>query len=243
MKPTRHILLTIAMLLCSITANAHDFEVDGIYYDITSSTTVEVTFRGDNYNSYSNEYSGAVFIPSTVTYNSITYNVTGIGEWAFYYCSSLTEITISEGVTSIGNSAFQSCSSLTAITIPASVTSIGDDAFSWCRSLTAITIPESVTRIGKWAFSGCEGLADVKVHIASVESWFANNLANSIGLSYSLYLAGELLTKVEIPSSVNALPNHAFYNCNSLTAITIPESVTSIGSYAFINCTKVRLLS
>ena len=32
MKPTKHILITIAMLLCSITANAHHFEVDGIYY-------------------------------------------------------------------------------------------------------------------------------------------------------------------------------------------------------------------
>ena len=61
-------LTTIATLLCSLTASAHDFEVDGIYY-ITSSAdlTVEVTYRGSSSSSYSNEYSGAVTIPSTVT--------------------------------------------------------------------------------------------------------------------------------------------------------------------------------
>ena len=46
MKPTKHILLLAALLLGSLTANAHDFVVGGIYYNITSSTTVEVTYRG-----------------------------------------------------------------------------------------------------------------------------------------------------------------------------------------------------
>ena len=46
-------LFTALLLLCCTVANAHDFEVDGIYYNITSSTdmTVAVTYRGD----YNNE--------------------------------------------------------------------------------------------------------------------------------------------------------------------------------------------
>ena len=86
MKQTKHILLTVAMLLMSITASAHDFEVNDIYYNITSETdlTVAVTFRGDSNNSYSDEYSGAVAIPETVTYNSKTYSVTSIGDNTFY---------------------------------------------------------------------------------------------------------------------------------------------------------------
>ena len=49
MKQTKLWLTTIAMLLCSLAANAHDFEVEGIYYNISSSTnlTVAVTHRGD----------------------------------------------------------------------------------------------------------------------------------------------------------------------------------------------------
>ena len=86
MRKTKHWLMTIAALLCSFTASAHEFEVGGIYYSITSSLdlTVAVTFKGDSYDSYSDEYSGAVTIPSTVTYNSKTYSVTSIGDYAFF---------------------------------------------------------------------------------------------------------------------------------------------------------------
>ena len=163
MKQTKLWLTTITTLLCSLTANAHDFEVGGIYYRITSSAdlTVEVTYRGNYSDSYSNEYSGAVTIPSTVTYNSKTYSVTSIGIGAFYDCSSLTSITIPESVTSIGGCAFWGCSSLTSITIPESVTSIGERAFRDCISLTSITIPESVTSIGDYAFYYCSSLLEV----------------------------------------------------------------------------------
>ena len=165
MKTIKLWLTAIATLLCSLTANAHDFEVGGIYYKITSSAdlTVEVTYRGSSYDGYDNEYSGAVTIPSTVTYNSKTYSVTSIGSSAFRYCSSLTSITIPESVTSIGYSAFEKCSSLTSITIPENsrLTSIRGFAFSYCSSLTSITIPESVTSIGDEAFYGCSSLLEV----------------------------------------------------------------------------------
>ena len=82
MKPTKHFLLTATLLLCSLAASAHDFVVGGIYYNITSSTdmTVAVTYRGSSYNDYYNEYTGAVTIPSTVTYNGKTYTFCNIGK-------------------------------------------------------------------------------------------------------------------------------------------------------------------
>ncbi len=83
---------------------------------------------------------------------------TALGEYAFFYCSSLTSITLPASVTSIGSGAFQNCSSLTSITLPANVTSIGDWAFSYCSSLTSITIPANVTSIGSYAFYGCSSL-------------------------------------------------------------------------------------
>ena len=157
MKQAKLWLTTIAALLCSLTASAHDFEVGGIYYNITSSTdvTVEVTYRGDSYGDYSNEYTGAVTIPETVTYNSKTYRVTSIRSSAFYWCSRLTSINIPKGVTEIGDSAFYNCSRLTSITLPKGVTSIGDYAFRNCDSLTSITLPEGVTSIGDRAFYYC----------------------------------------------------------------------------------------
>ena len=51
----------------------------------------------------------------------------------------VTNLVIPEDVTSIGSYAFYNCSSLTSITIPNSVTSVGEDAFVGCSSLTSIT--------------------------------------------------------------------------------------------------------
>ncbi|MBQ4520057.1 MAG: leucine-rich repeat domain-containing protein [Bacteroidaceae bacterium] len=134
MKKIRFWLATIAVLLCSVSVSAHDFEVDGIYYNITSETnlTVEVTYEGLHYYSVSNEYTGEVVIPEKVTYNDKNYSVTSIESCAFHSCSGLTSVTIPNSVTSIESYVFSGCSSLTNITIPNSVTSIVDDAFSGC---------------------------------------------------------------------------------------------------------------
>ena len=136
MKELKTTLSTIVVLLCSITTIAHDFEADGIYYNITSSEdlTVEVTYRGDDsYNSYSNEYTGEVSIPENIAYNGNTYSVIRIGEGAFYGCSSLMNINIPNSVTNVGKNAFQACSNLTSITIPSSVTSI--ESYTFFRML------------------------------------------------------------------------------------------------------------
>ena len=128
------LLLVLLMSMAATRVSAHDFEVDGIYYNITSAeeTTVAVTYRGDSMEGYSNEYADSVFIPETVTYDGKTYSVASIGVGAFYGCSSLASITIPDGVTSIGPSAFRGCSSLTSINIPDGVTSIGESAFYYC---------------------------------------------------------------------------------------------------------------
>ena len=98
------------LLLSAATASAHDFEVNGIYYNINSDgTSVSVTYKGSSYSSYSNEYSGAVTIPATVTYSGKTYSVTSIGDSAFYGCRGLTSVVIPNSVTYIVSYAFYEC--------------------------------------------------------------------------------------------------------------------------------------
>ena len=89
------------------------------------------------------------------------YRVTSIGDWAFYFCTSLTSTTLPDSVVSIGDYAFYSCDSLTSITLPDSLTSIGAEAFSFCDSLTSITIPDSLTSIGDSAFFSCDSLTSI----------------------------------------------------------------------------------
>ena len=158
MKTIKFLLTTIAMLWCSVMANAYDFEVDGIYYNILSisDVTVEVTY-GDK------KYSGEVVIPSTVSYKSKTLTITSIGNKAFYQCTSLTTIDIPDSVTLIGRDAFLKCNSLTSVTIPNSVTTIGNFVFWGCKGLTSVVIPNSVTTIGFYAFYGCTGLTSIEI--------------------------------------------------------------------------------
>ena len=126
------IRLTIVSLLVSVGVFASETSVKNeqgveIWYDFDAEAkTASVTFKGDVYYSYSDEYFGEVIIPATVAYNEDEYKVTSIGDCAFFDCSGLTSITIPESVTSIGNLAFRNCSGLTSITIPDSVTSIGE---------------------------------------------------------------------------------------------------------------------
>ena len=184
MKTIKQLLITVAVLLCSATASAYDFEVDGIYYNILSFSdlTVEVTY-GDN------EYSGEVIIPSTVSYKSKTLTVTSIEYKAFQRCTGLTSITIGNSVTSIGSYEFYECESLTSVTIGNSVTSIGSSAFYGCSGLTSVTIPNSVTSIGNYAFEDCSSLTSVTIG-NSVTSIGSSAFSSCKGLT-SIYLLGE----------------------------------------------------
>lgn len=153
-------LMLIAVLLTGSHAFAHDFEVDGIYYNILSETdkTVEVTYDGN----LKVLYTGNLSIPEKVTYNGISYSITSIGNDAFSDCRGLTSISIPNSVVNIGENSFCYCTSLTSVTIPNSVISIGDYAFD-CSGLISIFIPKSVMSIGEGAFSYCgdAGLTEI----------------------------------------------------------------------------------
>ena len=254
MKTFKH-LFTALLLLCTTMATAHDFEVDGIYYNISSSANkaVEVTCKDEYSYEYSNEYTGNVVIPESVTYYGTTYSVTSIGEDAFRGCTGLTSVTIPNSVTSIEYAAFYGCTGLTSITIPNSVTSIGGEAFydyegcgvfEGCTSLTSITIPSSVTSIGEDAFSDCTGLT--AVHISDLAAWcnidFANSDANPLYNAKNLYINGDLVTNLVIPNSVTSIGDAAFANCINLKSITIHDGVKTIGESAFSGCSKVETI-
>ncbi len=256
MKKFKSMLVTLAMLLCSVSVGAHDFEVDGIYYNITDKKklTVAVTYRGNHYNDYYNEYSGRVVIPQTVTYNNQTFSVTTIGEWVFYNCVSLTSITISNSVTSIGESAFNGCSELSAITIPSSVTSIGHGVFYGCASLTSVTMANSLTNIGNFAFHGCISLSSITIpnNVTSIgeytfkgcSSLTSVNIPNRVtSIGMGAFEGCSNLKSITIPNNVTSIGGCAFYECISLTSITIPNSVTYIGKDAFMFCTSLASVS
>ena len=209
-KFSRAIVTIVVTLAVGLPSLAYNFEVDGIYYRTTNApnNTVEITYRGNSASDYSDEYSGNVTIPESVSYNGNTYSVTSIGNYAFSGCDGLTSVVIPNSVTSIGDYAFFGCDGLTSVVIPNSVTSIGNYAFSACGGLTTITIPNSVTTIGDDAFSHCSGLTSVVIP----------NSVTSIGNEAFYYCVG--LTSVTIGNSVASIGNYAFEKCHKLGTVT-----------------------
>lgn len=150
----KKLLLSFALLL-SVAGHAfaEPVEIGGIYYNLVSKLkTAEVTKKPSGWYRYS------ITIPEEVTYDGVSYNVTSIGEDAFYGCSYLTAVTIPNSVTIIGDWAFGKCISLTSLTISNSVTSIGARVFLGCNSLTSVTIGSGLTSISNSAFFGCSEL-------------------------------------------------------------------------------------
>ena len=181
MKTIKTWLTTIAMLLCCITANAHDFEMNGIYYYISSSTnlTLSVTYKGNSYSDYANEYTGEVTIPSQVYYNNKWYSVTRIRTEAFKECVNLTSVNIQGGVTYIEPNAFEGCTSLKSITFPENLLSIKFLAFSENTSLESIVISKNLKTIDPTAFYYCPELKSIRVDTEN-EFFDSRNNCNAI---------------------------------------------------------------
>ena len=179
------------------------------------------------------------------------------------------DVVIPNSVTSIGNFAFFNCYSLQSIQFPETLISIGDRSFYNCSNLESVSIPESVREIQNGAFR-LTGLN--KVEFASIEALckikFDNGLlalSNPLTVAHHLYIDGQEVTEVVIPSSITELEctfdgasyitsivlpsnlkkigNRTFTSCSSLKSINIPSSIQEIGDLAFSGCSALKSVS
>ena len=212
------LLAIVVVVFLIIPKDVHDFEVDGIYYKVVDdiSNVVSVTYKGESFDAYADEYVGAVVIPNNTTYKCVDYTVEQIEAEAFSGCNKMTSITIPPSVWHVGIGAFEGCSGLKEVHI--------SDLSAWCelsfydvaddtgdsplnyadslylndKLITDLIIPEDVTEIGAHSFEGYKNLRSVVLH-----------------------------------KGISAIHKSAFLNCTNLTDVTFARDVEYIGPYTF----------
>ena len=251
-------LLWTFTLIC-MKAMAYSFRVDGICYNITSSTdnTVGVTYFSYTETPYTYKgytfyyrinvsgYSGAVVIPSSVVYNGITYTVTSIDSKAFsdYNTktntsgSAVTSITIPSTVTSISSDAFYTCTKMTKAT----VNSTSIPSFQYCTSLETISLGANST--------GTVSLSSDLTSLSAINVDANNTVYSSVdGVLYNkaqttLIRCPMAKSTVSIPYNTTAIGASAFESCKKITSISLPSNIKTLGSRSFYYCTGLKEVS
>ena len=183
-------------------------------------------------------------------------NLKEINRSAFYGCESIESLVIPDEVTLIADGAFQDCSKLKDLTLGKSVEIIGGSimygsAFGG-TAITEITVPEKIQNLhGFWRSNvntiNIDKTALIDISSGNVDTHIPINRINITNLAtfmnikkqlagYDLYLNGELVENVTIPSSIEDIKEYAMYNCKSLKTVTIPSHVKSIDQNVFIGC-------
>ena len=151
--------------------------------------------------------------PEGLDYSEYTIpdHVTGIGDWAFYYCNQLTEITLSEYIDDIGYAAFTYANNLETINIDENNNHyLSDDSvvYTYDKSLL-VAYPNGKT----------DNLFIVESYVREIK---ANSFSGSNFLEY-----------VIIREGTTTIGNHAFREMPLLKEITLPDSLEIVGDYVF----------
>lgn len=237
MNKTRKVLLMCSMLLCSVMAQAYDFEVNGMLFNVISeeNSTCELTLDESTF--WQTPYSGDVIVPSTVEHNGKTYTVTGIGEDAFSNGYEITSVVMPQTITYIGEFAFYYCTLLQEVVIPDSVRHIGDYAFGECSELQQIVIPAAVDSLGENIISKCPKLTSIVVEEGNKVYDSRGNCNAIIETKSNILVSGCGATI--IPSTVTRIGVAAFNGASLVGVFEIPGQITEIGERAFIGCVEM----
>ena len=214
--------------------------IDGIYYQIDGDQAI-VTYRDNNYNSYS----GNVVIPESIEHEGVTYQVTAIGDNAFKNSKELISVIIPSSINRIGSYAFKSCTGLSSISLPREVTTINEHAFDSC-GITAIIVPDAITAIAPGCFANCHQLETISLPAGLTaigkEAFYRCNSLKSIDLPETVTtleqgaFKSSGLTSFTLPPQITTISAELLRYTSNMKKVTLHDKLTTIGAYSFASC-------
>jgi surface protein len=204
------------------------------------------------------EYIGAWTFAGCENITTLKFNkhLKRIYECAFSGCKLIESLVIPDEVTLIEAAAFSGCTNLKELKLGKALEEIKTGFWGPAFSGTAIqeiTVPEklqylsgfwnsklSIVNIGKTSLKEiANGGRDYPLPISRINitdlSTFMNIQKKNLG-GYDLYLNGNLVENLTVPSSVEDVIEYAMGSCQCLKSVTIPSHVKSIGQSAFQSC-------
>ena len=253
MKKTITLLLVLAVGFEFMWAEIIEHvNINGLYFNLnTEDYTAEVTYKSYSFDNNSNNpdiYNQdwgitEIDIPSSITYNRITYTIHNIGNHAFQSCHGLTTVTIPNSVTKIGDYAFSQCIQLSYISIPNSVETIGFFAFLNCNNLNTIRIPKNTSKIGVMAFGWCLNLDSISVDPNNLYFQSIDGVRFSKDSTILWQYPYGRKGSYTIPLPVKNIVYGAFHNCKNLNSVTFPNSLIVIGEASFAGCQNLETIN
>lgn len=213
------------------------FEENGVFYRITDydARTVEITYKGKDYNEYKDEYTGDVVFPAQVTHRGRTLKVTAFAQDALSV-TAIKSIEIENGIDSIGNFAFSRNYIEGTLFIPASVKWIGKGVLDYCTYLEKVEVDAG--NLYYDSREGCNAIIETATNTL-IAGCCNSKIPQGITKIAGYAFAGQFrLGSINIPESVTYIGDYAFHAC-PLYRIILPKALTYIGDYAFQWCEKL----
>ena len=170
-----------------------------------------------------------------VTKFTISNSVTSIGEYAFFYCSSLTSVTIGNSVTSIGVQAFYNCSSLTSVEAPAIFFEINEEYWVYITK----SLQKVVVNSGELSENA---LAVINRSYKTLQSLDLSGVTNT-EFADEAFKGCYNLKSLVLPSTLTRVSYMMVAECVYLENINIPATVEEIGDRAFEDCRSIQTIT
>ena len=220
----KKILMIAFGLMAWSSTFAADFTVDGINYTKTSSNSVDLAALDERGRT---NYEGDFVIPDEVTYDGVTYKVTGLEEFALRG-SGITSVKIGANITTIRKQGFMRCKSLTKVEMTDNTTVIEEEAFNECTALTSIKLSKNLETLGRYAFYGCEALEALEIpeKVTIIDEYIAYGC--------------KALKNLTIGGKVTSIGQSAFRGAAALESISLPASLVTLNLRAFTKCDNLK---